>query len=194
MMCFPHQSTTQTEVQQRCSIYCIYTSQTLQCILQVHCNQKEVYTAATLYRWQWTCSIYCTPLHLYCTSVWACTMYHARLMMKLQLSSNSGFISREPILSIPVPIMPTTVPIMPTTLWVGGGGRLTCVYQCQLHFRGQQVGTGRHMSSPSSVVDRLPLVDTCRPHKHSWQVGTGRLISTPTPSVVGKRKHIQLTD
>ena len=29
-----------------------------------------VYTAATLYCWQWTCSIYCTPLHLYCTSVW----------------------------------------------------------------------------------------------------------------------------
>ncbi len=105
----------QTEVQQRCSIYCTYTSQTLQCTLQIHCNQKEVYmqcdsilhhavylsvsavyfvqcaysvltgypshgsvrytactvyTAATLYCWQWTCSIYCTPLHLYCTSVW----------------------------------------------------------------------------------------------------------------------------
>ncbi len=29
-----------------------------------------VYTVATLYCWQWTCSIYCTPLHLYCTSVW----------------------------------------------------------------------------------------------------------------------------
>ena len=29
-----------------------------------------VYTAATLYCWQWTCSVYCTPLHLYCTSVW----------------------------------------------------------------------------------------------------------------------------
>ncbi len=33
----------QTEVQYRCSIQCIYTSQTLQCILQVHCNQKRVY-------------------------------------------------------------------------------------------------------------------------------------------------------
>ncbi len=32
--------------------------------------QLDVYTAATLYCWQWTCSIYCTPLHLYCTSVW----------------------------------------------------------------------------------------------------------------------------
>ena len=32
---------------------------------------STVYTAATLYCcWQGTCSIYCTPLYLYCTSVW----------------------------------------------------------------------------------------------------------------------------
>ncbi len=40
---------------------------------KVYC-MYVVYTAATLYCWQWTCSIYCTPLHLYCTSVWVGTV------------------------------------------------------------------------------------------------------------------------
>ncbi len=41
------QGSTQTELQQRCSIYCIYTSQTQQCILQVHC-MYSIYSSYTV--------------------------------------------------------------------------------------------------------------------------------------------------
>ncbi len=76
----------------KCSRGAVYTAHTLLRLCRVHykytatrwklpfwslhmavlgiLHVQYILHAATLYCWQWTCSIYCNPLHLYCTSVW----------------------------------------------------------------------------------------------------------------------------